>query len=185
MAAAAGPTKAAAAGGERQLEHEHEQLEPDRYAMHALQAAYVRSVGRTRLDLMKTLGARREAALVVPGADGIPAAQAAAMAAGAATPGRRRSIGVSSSRGSSSRGESTGWEGNQLCWYVCVTVPLYQSRGTVCVCVCVLFVVSFLHYCSVFAGISSGGWLMIFGRRFSDCASRALCDHGLPWDVLE
>ncbi|CAN0327153.1 unnamed protein product, partial [Ectocarpus fasciculatus] len=37
-----------------------EALEPDRYAMHALQAAYVRSVARGRLDLMKTLDARRE-----------------------------------------------------------------------------------------------------------------------------
>ena len=57
----------------------------ERYAMHALQAAYVRSAARTRLDLMKTLGPRREAALAVIGPDGITAAEAAAAAAAAGT----------------------------------------------------------------------------------------------------
>eukprot|EP00904_Undaria_pinnatifida_P008227 jgi/Undpi1/4534/HiC_scaffold_18.g07888.m1 len=57
----------------------------DRYAMHVLQAAYVRSVARGRLDLMKTLDQRREAALAVVGPGGLSAALAAATAAAAST----------------------------------------------------------------------------------------------------
>lgn len=49
--------------------------------MHGLQAAYVRSAARHRLDLMKTLGARREAALGVIGPGGIAAVDAADAAA--------------------------------------------------------------------------------------------------------
>lgn len=113
------------------------QGEGDRYAMHALQAAYVRSVARTRLDLMKTLDARREAALVVPGPDGVPAAQAAAIAAGRAMPGRRRSSG---SRGSS---RDTSGEGS----VVVVGPSLVLVRGCrVYVCSCLLFFLCQVFY---------------------------------------
>lgn len=95
-------TAAAAAGPEK--------LEPDRYAMHALQAAYVRSVARGRLDLMKTLDARREAALLVPGPDRAPALEtAAAVAAVTATPNRRSGHGAGGvGDGGGSRGGGGG-----------------------------------------------------------------------------
>lgn len=58
--------------------------ESERYTMHPLQTTYVRSTARQRLDLMKTLAARREAALDVV------AKNAAAARGGAAIPGERR-----------------------------------------------------------------------------------------------
>lgn len=80
--------------GSSYWEHGRVGEEGQRYAMHALQAAYVRSAARQRLDLMKTLGPRREAALGVLGADGVSAAEAAAQEAAAS--------------GGTSRGSSPG-----------------------------------------------------------------------------
>lgn len=80
--------------GSSYWEHGRVGEEGQRYAMHALQAAYVRSAARQRLDLMKTLGPRREAALGVVGTDGVSAAEAAALEAAAS--------------GGTSRGSSPG-----------------------------------------------------------------------------
>ncbi|CAN0440440.1 unnamed protein product, partial [Hapterophycus canaliculatus] len=87
--------------------------EPDRYAMHTLQAAYVRSVARTRLDLMKTLDSRREAALKVPGAGGVVAAAAAAAAVVAVTPGRRSDHGGGGGGGGGSGTRSRSGAGSR------------------------------------------------------------------------
>lgn len=80
--------------GSSYWEHGRVGEEGQRYAMHTLQAAYVRSAARQRLDLMKTLGPRREAALGVLGGDGVSAAEAAAQEAAAS--------------GGTSRGSSPG-----------------------------------------------------------------------------
>ncbi|CAM9128369.1 unnamed protein product [Ectocarpus sp. 8 AP-2014] len=115
-------TAAAAAAGP-------ETLEPDRYAMHALQAAYVRSVARGRLDLMKTLDARREAALLVPGPDRAPALEtAAAVAAVTATPNRRSSHGAGGGGGDG--GSSRGGGGGGALSRGTKSLPRSGTRGS-------------------------------------------------------
>lgn len=63
--------------------------------MHALQAAYVRATAKNRVDLMKTLSRRREAALSVIAPDDIAEAEAAAAAmSGTETPATVRGRGL-------------------------------------------------------------------------------------------
>lgn len=78
----------------------------ERYTMHALQAAYVRSTARNRADLLKTLNARREAALAVIGPEALAEAEAAASAATASSALAGAGGGVPGGPG----GVRTGWD---------------------------------------------------------------------------